>query len=107
MYFGLKYILWKLCVYDDLSLMSKRLFNARVGTAHPRSFLMHFPQNIAGLECYAHTAMQTVPAVNKASPAHAFGESLSLKTTSEKNTVINRLNLSTGTTTLTCPCRIA
>ena len=50
MYFGLKYILGEdvcVCIIYDLSLMSKRLFNARVGTASLRFFLMHFRKNAA------------------------------------------------------------
>lgn len=50
---------------------------------------------------YVNTAIKTVPAVNSAKPHHALNFNFSLKTISEKKTVINILNLSIGTTTLT------
>lgn len=51
--------------------------------------------------------MQTVAAAMSTKPTIALGFSFSFKNTTEKMTVNIMLALSIGTTTLTCPLRIA
>ena len=53
---------------------------------------------------YVKIAIQREPVAKSASPNHVFADGFSFKKRTENTTVSTMLNLSMGTTTLTCPC---